>query len=239
MNINSKKFTLIELLTVIALIGILVSLLLPSLKKSREAARRVVCLSNTSQLYRATALFSQNNDHSLPPKNNDQSQTPFIYSHGTSANNYNRSLSRFFVKYIQVEQSGDSELFHCPSQPYTNFVSQKNAKWDVSDYSYFGDHQSAGTGGSARLGWIKYATKMFDEPETPIFTDGVEEYSGSYTHNNHGYMSQRKTGKVESSVLYGVNQTHLDGSGRWFSFAQMEIATRPTYGSDIYWGRND
>ena len=49
-------FTLIELLIVIAIIGILVTLLMPSLAGARETARRAVCMSNQKQLYTMTMV---------------------------------------------------------------------------------------------------------------------------------------------------------------------------------------
>ncbi len=45
-----KKFTLIELLVVVAIIGILASLLMPSLAKAREVTKRAVCASNQKQI---------------------------------------------------------------------------------------------------------------------------------------------------------------------------------------------
>ena len=44
-----KKFTLLELLVVVAVMIILMSLLLPALQKAKDAGRAVVCLSNQKQ----------------------------------------------------------------------------------------------------------------------------------------------------------------------------------------------
>jgi prepilin-type N-terminal cleavage/methylation domain-containing protein len=52
MKCEYKKFTLIELLVVITIIGILLTILLPTLAKSRYLAQNALCLSNQSQFYR-------------------------------------------------------------------------------------------------------------------------------------------------------------------------------------------
>jgi prepilin-type N-terminal cleavage/methylation domain-containing protein len=63
---RAAAFTLVELLVVIAVIGILVALLLPALQSAREAARRANCAINVHQL--AIALINYHNvAGSYPP----------------------------------------------------------------------------------------------------------------------------------------------------------------------------
>ena len=58
-------FTLIELLVVVAIIALLVSILLPSMKKARDQTKRLVCASNLHQ--QAVAFFLYQHDFKLLP----------------------------------------------------------------------------------------------------------------------------------------------------------------------------
>ena len=65
-NRQARAFTLIELLVVIAIIGILASLLLPSLGRAKISAQGAQCTSNHRQIILAWSMYCHDNDDHLP-----------------------------------------------------------------------------------------------------------------------------------------------------------------------------
>lgn len=61
-----KGFTLIELLVVISIISLLLSILVPSLRKARQQAKATACKSNLRQYNLGFQLYGENNDRCLP-----------------------------------------------------------------------------------------------------------------------------------------------------------------------------
>ena len=61
-----KKFTLVELLVVVSIIGILTSLLLPSLSSAREKTKKL-SVSNLKQIGVAVQLYLTSNEDYFPP----------------------------------------------------------------------------------------------------------------------------------------------------------------------------
>jgi prepilin-type N-terminal cleavage/methylation domain-containing protein/prepilin-type processing-associated H-X9-DG protein len=64
--VRRRGFTLIELLVVIGIIGLLIAILLPVLRKARESANQVVCLSNMRQITIAFFGYGIDNNGIIP-----------------------------------------------------------------------------------------------------------------------------------------------------------------------------
>src|SRR5581483_7319329 len=62
-------FTLVELLVVIGIIALLISILLPSLNKAREAAKKVSCASNERQIGQMMFMYASEQNGWLVPMN--------------------------------------------------------------------------------------------------------------------------------------------------------------------------
>jgi competence protein ComGC len=103
----NRKFTLMELLVIAATIGILVTLLLPSLNKAREKAVIAVCLSNQKQMAIAYTLYSANNNHLAVAHRWYNSHSGTKGTHGWCSDAVeDRELNAYLA---------DPEISHCPA----------------------------------------------------------------------------------------------------------------------------
>lgn len=98
-----RAFTLVELLIVVAIVGVLVGILLPALGGARDAARRTKCLVNLRTLGQAHWLYMMDNQDRIDP--NTGRLTQFIdvgLPHGgfgsddTIAGSWVFTLQRYF-----------------------------------------------------------------------------------------------------------------------------------------------
>ena len=65
-NQTSRAFTLVELLVVVATVAILVAMLLPAMRKARQAALSVSCLSNLRQAGIGFQIYAAENNQFIP-----------------------------------------------------------------------------------------------------------------------------------------------------------------------------
>lgn len=100
---RKEAFTLVELLVVLAVIGVLVALLLPALVGAKEGTKSTACLNNLHQMGIGLQLYVQENQNLLPVMQN-------VGTNGPPPTN-GPPLNVVLLPFV----GGNSNIFRCPS----------------------------------------------------------------------------------------------------------------------------
>jgi prepilin-type N-terminal cleavage/methylation domain-containing protein len=106
-----KRFTLIEVLVVVAIIGILASLLMPMLSKARGKAKSAVCRNQLKQINIAVVMHSDDSNNILPYTSEGPARHRRPW-HWTLAPYL--GLERNEANLMSVEV-GSTNIFRCPN----------------------------------------------------------------------------------------------------------------------------
>ena len=184
---RQKGFTLIELLVVIAIIALLVSILLPSLNRARELAKRAVCATNLNGLGKALVLYGGTSDDRMPSLTDDATSGNWVSAPAQAAD-----MAALFAAencnangwYLLIEEGFVGEKgFKCPSDGAWAGIEDKDDKgfsgWDSFSYAL----QVTSTGFPSYIGAGSQSSSVIlagDQSETA----GVDDAGGNA---NHGW----------------------------------------------------
>lgn len=101
-----RAFSLVELLIVLAVIGLLTVILLPTLRSAASTADRAVCLSNLTQLHLAFTLYADDHGGLAPDEESNITWDGLIWP------------------YLP-----DERVYHCPSYPGEFVVGDCDYAW--------------------------------------------------------------------------------------------------------------
>lgn len=228
---KSSAFTLIELLVVIAIIAVLLAILLPALESAREKARRVVCLSNLSQIGKACNVYGVDYDECLPPGNATLQNLGVLPQFGIDATYWapntperNGAMGTALLVTSGYISRNDTKVFYCPSSRHPFAQHSEMAQAKTGQSWWYGGWYAEDMPLPGQYVLISFAYRS-------TFLQGDRTYSGPpslmrsapentafladhfYTWQHIGPYGLINTPELGHQV--GFNTLYIDGHGKW------------------------
>ena len=125
---RSRAFTLVELLVVIGIIAVLIGILLPTLSRAREAAKKTVCLSNMRTLSDYLKLYSVSYKDAIPIGFMDQK----AFSYLLNWNNSNGTKPSQMGLLVMAGLVKEPKAFYCPTEDREEYMYAPNPEGGFS-----------------------------------------------------------------------------------------------------------
>lgn len=229
---HTRAFTLIELLTVIAIIGVLAGILVPVVGRVRETARSAQCVSNLRQLASAARLWIDDNKGAMldarlwcDGNTSNSTKTPYHinpYLTGTQKT----------VKNQPSPWKCESTFNKIPSDSDFGRTYSINT---FASATLDGTRRTSGYGYAYRIEQIQVPSRM------AFFMDGGVSQSDTPV----GYASNVSAGNVPDNATQPLHYNHNDGiniafiDGHVARVTKAEMQTHHTdsgsESSDLFW----
>lgn len=214
MKSSPRAFTLVELLAVIAVIGVLAAIVIPVTGRVRESARNSQCMANLRGLHAAALLWSADNKGRLPDGRY------WTYNEGTSNSAHPYQLSNYLNMRAPkgIAWGSAPSAMKCDTASDIKMSSQEWGRtYSINTYATStldGAARLASSGYPARLSWIEHPAKM------AFFMDGaVSPTANSYQTNVSG-------AHVNPSHATPLNYPHRDAVNVVFMDGHVERIQR-------------
>jgi prepilin-type N-terminal cleavage/methylation domain-containing protein len=223
---RNAAFTLVELLVVIAVIGILLALLLPVLSGSKERAKRLQCRNNLHQVGLALHMYAGENRDLLPDcTTNNPAFHGSVWPWDLHTNVTNELEAR----------GAPRKVMYCPSNP----TMDDDKHWDFWKYRPATQPPIRLVGyvflmnGSVRLPERLWRKNILGDgtnspSQTELVIDAVASTGGDY-----GLIAgtlKDRTSHLDKGKPIGGNIAFEDGHSEWRAFRKMQhqFTTSPT-----------
>jgi prepilin-type N-terminal cleavage/methylation domain-containing protein len=255
---RTRGFTLVELLVVIGIIALLISILLPALRRAKEAAMRTQCLSNHKQLVTSLFLYAQDWKNSAPQSNwlsLDSMAQGWLYDGRGQAIDpitgkapapllawnprppYNSARTGSFYKYMKQER-----IYRCPfdSEPYIGGFGGANTTHEITSYGMNGAINAFGmlTNGFPtfyKLGKFKQTDIIFwelDEEYNRKTGGGADIYNDASNYPREG-ITARHGSKSRGSSEGGIVSS-IGGAVEWITINGYNVEANKSTRSRLW-----
>jgi prepilin-type processing-associated H-X9-DG protein len=245
---SNHGFTIVEVLVIVAVVGVLVLLRLTAMAQAQRGTKHAQCVSNLRQLNLATQLIANENNGRLPA-NVDQ--------FGNSIGNWAWDLS--WAIGDQIERCGPTwRTFYCPGTGPRISDSDNESMYEYYAAGFFhvvgyaftfeGMHTLSSTNVNATLTPPRMTTApgvstwqlpservLVADATISLFGQNNESLRNTYNYTSiPGGAGVHLSPHLSGSIPQGGNLSMLDGHVEWRNFKDMHVRTTGS-GTPVFW----